>query len=822
MNAALGRRAAGQGAGDGGRPARRAVARWAWRLFLREWREQVLMLALLSVAVAATIVGASVASGSASSAQATFGAATHLITLPGSDPQLGADLTAIETAFDVTEAIAHQKMTIPGSVATVDLRAQDPVGPLGHPMLRLVAGRFPTLAGDVAVTDGIAATFNLRIGDVFGQGGGDRRVVGLVENPENLLDEFALVAPSHADPPSSVTVLLVASAQAFQSFHRPRGSEFQVRPLTASGPTVMVLILSTIGLVFVGLVAIASFTVTAQRRLRGLGMLAAVGATHSNIRLVMLANGVLVGGVAAGIGAAVSIAGWIALAPHLEGLVEHRIDRFDLPWWAVGATMLLALVTAIAASWWPARSVARTPIVAALSARPARPRPAHRFAAAGGLLLAAGFVLLALSRQKTPALIVGGIVVYTVGVLLLGPLGIRWLAAIGGRCRIGVRLALRDLGRYQARSGAALAAVSLAVAIAATIAITAAASAAAAAAPSGGNLPANQIIIWLSAHGGLSPVPALNPTELQTREVSANSLAGSLGLRTVRALTAATDPSIPPVPDQGDINGGRLTMQLARKTSDARGTTFSEAVPLYVATPELLARYGIKSTAVDPNADILTSWTDLGAMELIPGRHSDWHPKIQVVDLPTYTSAPTTLITARAMAALGLQALPVGWLVETPQPLTADQVDAARKMAAVSGLSIESRPDQASLALLRALSTAAGILVVLGVLAMTVGLIRSEAAGDLRTLTAAGAKSTTRRMLTAATAGSLALVGALLGTASAYLALAAWYRSNLDSLSVAPVVNLIVIVVGLPLAAACAGWLLAGREPSRISRQPLG
>src|SRR5579862_6446154 len=40
--------------------ARRAVLRWGWRLFRREWRQQLLVLALLTVAVAATIWGASV------------------------------------------------------------------------------------------------------------------------------------------------------------------------------------------------------------------------------------------------------------------------------------------------------------------------------------------------------------------------------------------------------------------------------------------------------------------------------------------------------------------------------------------------------------------------------------------------------------------------------------------------------------------------------------------------------------------------------------------------------------------------------------------
>jgi len=113
------------------------------------------------------------------------------------------------------------------------------------------------------------------------------------------------------------------------------------------------------------------------------------------------------------------------------------------------------------------------------------------------------------------------------------------------------------------------------------------------------------------------------------------------------------------------------------------------------------------------------------------------------------------------------------------------------------------------------------MLLALGILAMTVGLIRGEAAGDLRTLTAAGATSTTRRNLTATTAGALALLGVLLGAIGAYLALIAGYHNDLGALSRVPVGHLAVTLVGLPVAAAAAGWLLAGREPPAIARQPL-
>src|SRR5579862_6556066 len=60
---------------DGGAPARRAVVRWAWRLFRREWRQQFLILALITVAVAATIVGSAVATNTPPPKNSGFGTA---------------------------------------------------------------------------------------------------------------------------------------------------------------------------------------------------------------------------------------------------------------------------------------------------------------------------------------------------------------------------------------------------------------------------------------------------------------------------------------------------------------------------------------------------------------------------------------------------------------------------------------------------------------------------------------------------------------------------------------------------------------------------
>ena len=109
----------------------------------------------------------------------------------------------------------------------------------------------------------------------------------------------------------------------------------------------------------------------------------------------------------------------------------------------------------------------------------------------------------------------------------------------------------------------------------------------------------------------------------------------------------------------------------------------------------------------------------------------------------------------------------------------------------------------------------------MAIVAIAVGLIRSEARRDLRTLTATGARGRTRRALTATTAAGLALPGVILGLTGAYVALVASYHADLGRLVPIPVSQLVPLALGTPLAAAGIGWLLAGREPRSFARQEL-
>ncbi|HYB87765.1 MAG TPA: FtsX-like permease family protein [Streptosporangiaceae bacterium] len=845
MSTGLLERLATAGAGNGGVPARRAVIRWAWRMFRREWRQQLLVLALIVVAVAAIVVGSAVASDTPPPADAGFGTATDMATFQAPDPHLASQIAALQHRFGKVDVIENQTVAIPGSIDTYDLRAQNPHGPYGQPLLSLVSGHYPAGPGQVAVTSGVASALHLTIGSSLRSGSQSRRVVGIVQNPQSLLDEFALVVPGQVSAPTQVTVLFDAPGVRASSI----GPNVQTpgSALAASSnplnPTTIMLALATVGMLLIALVGVGGFTVLAQRRLRSLGMLGALGATDRNVRLVVRANGVLVGVSGALAGLVLGLAAWLAYRPVVESDAHHLIGTFQLPWIVIGSAMALAVLASYFAASRPARSITRIPIVTALSGRPAPPRQVRRSAVPGLVLLGTAVVLFVYTGKSNGngggmLELVAGFVVLIAAVILLAPFCLTVLARLGRRAPIAPRLALRDLARYRARSGSALAAISLGMLIAVLICVLSAQRFGNVLDYAGPNLASNQIIVYTpNGPGGAGIVPG-----------------GGSGQQAVKGTLRSWDRSARGI---AAALGSHDVVQLEQSSGSLQHATPGRqwSGPVFVATPQLLRAFGIKASQVSPDSDILTmrpGLSGLSDMQLVYGNYftsgvarpgggpqgqpyfpcpaSDClaSPVIQEVStLPSGTSAPNTVITEHAIRALGLQrsVSTTGWLIQTPNPPTAGQVSNARLAASAAGMTIETRNSIPTSADIINWATVFGIVLALGILAMTVGLIRSETASDLRTLAATGASSWTRRNITAATAGALALAGAVLGTVAAYAAAIGYSADNsldgLSELSSVPTTNLLLILVGMPLAAAAGGWLLAGRDPAAITRQPI-
>jgi putative ABC transport system permease protein len=341
--------------------ARRAVIRWGWRLFRREWRQQLLVLGLLTVAVAATVWGACVATNSQiPPSYPTFGAGAARVTLPGSDSHLAADIAAIAGRWGPADLIEEQNVTT-GTRKSVQLRAESPHGHYTSPLLGLVGGTYPTGPGQVALTSQVATRYGAHVGGTWPAAGTTWQVTGIVADPSRLADQFALVAPGQIRDPGQVIMLLgPAAAQELLSDQTVPGVPAATvslpnQQVSGVSPAVFILVVEVLGLAFIGLVSVASFSVLAQRRLRALGMLGAIGATERNLRLVMIAGGLVVGATAALAGAVLGLAAWIGYAPTVQRDTGHAVDAARLPWWAFAVAIVLAIATSALASSRPRR-----------------------------------------------------------------------------------------------------------------------------------------------------------------------------------------------------------------------------------------------------------------------------------------------------------------------------------------------------------------------------------------------------------------------------------------------------------------------------------
>lgn len=835
---------------DGGVVARRAVLRWSLRMFRREWRQQILITVLVAVAVAATILGAGVITGGEVAQNAGFGSANTMAELSGSDPHLAAELAALRQHFGplgVIDAVGVSTGQVNGAV----LESFDPHAPYVTPLLELTSGRFPTAKDEVDLSSTLAALFGLHVGGVWTAAGVHWRVVGEVEAPTDLNASIALAAPGALAHPASVTALFDATQLQLATFSPPKAiyqslvSSIQGLP-PEPGFNVgefLILLAAAFGMLFIGLIAVAGFTVMARRRTRAIGMLGALGAPERTVRLALLMNGLVVGIVAMVLGGVVGLVGWWVYAPVQQRSVGHVVDPAAIPWWLVAVALLLAPLTTTLAARRPARAVSRLPVVTALSGRPTEPRVSRRNAAIGVAVLAGGILLVFAGGTGgsggAPFVVIVGIVAGSVGLFLVSQWVVGQLGGLAGRLPMTGRIALRDLARYRSRSGAALGAICLALLVTSVVVVAATARYSDPFDWVGPNVANNVVLVYpplnyvedagqstfecTPGQGCKNTTPTKFNYTVKQFDALANEIAKAVGATSEVPLFMAN----------AAIN----------RTTSGRGFTG----PLYVATPALLAHYGIASSSIDKTALLLSSRPGLAAnasqLALISGAavtnpnlsnspcppgYCVPDPQIQEVpQLPAGTSAPNTVLTVHAVHLLHLSLAVQAWMLTTPHALTELQKQTAGQIANTAQTSVETANSFATLAEVLAWAIAAGVLMALGVLAMTVGLIRAETSTELRVLTAAGAGRRTRRALTSVTAGTLGLVGAVLGVATAYLLVGAFFAANRNGDSLQeltynwPLRPLGILLIGLPVLAAAGGWLFAGREPRGISRQPI-
>ncbi|HOT81615.1 MAG TPA: hypothetical protein PKY13_16605, partial [Microthrixaceae bacterium] len=176
-------------------------------------------------------------------------------------------------------------------------------------LVRLADGRWPTRPGEVAVADdtsAIGSTIDLTLPDLT------VTVVGHVQPDDRLPMTHGLIAAPGTFPAVDAPIWSEAGLQTPDVAWVVRGLDRtqlerlgQIEPSYATSSAleqVASVGISTFGFLWCGLVAASALAIGARRRRRELGLLSVNGATPRQLRLSVVADGVVLGGIGAAVG----------------------------------------------------------------------------------------------------------------------------------------------------------------------------------------------------------------------------------------------------------------------------------------------------------------------------------------------------------------------------------------------------------------------------------------------------------------------------------------------------------------------------------------
>lgn len=409
----------------------------------------------------------------------------------------GSRLLPVVLSYDSVLLEAGERRRRVGAVG-VDLRDAALRGPF-----RVLTGSAPDAPDEVAVTTSLAND-GLRPGTVVHVAGVLRTVTGTVEGPRDLPYGGGLFGLPEAvglkgqpvnrywstGPPvgwtavQELNVLGVTVLSRAVVLDPPPADQVPADASLASNEQVTLAIIALIAVMAVlevVLLAGPAFAVGARRQRRSLALLAAGGGTPSQVRRVVLAQGLLVGAVAAAVGVPLGVAIAAAARAPLTRWADAQWGPFDVAPLDLALVALLGAGTALLAALLPAFTVARQPLVAALTGRRVTAAGAVRPALLAVLLLAGGLVVT-LAAVRGPHRFGGyselgvaaGAIPVVLGAVLLAPAALALAGRAAGRLPLALRFAVRDADRQRGRTAPAVAAVTAVVAAAVALGTAAA------------------------------------------------------------------------------------------------------------------------------------------------------------------------------------------------------------------------------------------------------------------------------------------------------------------------------------------------------------
>nr|WP_279587854.1 FtsX-like permease family protein [Microbacterium ulmi] len=623
------------------------------------------------------------------------------------------------------------------------------------------------------------------------------------------------------------------------------------------------------------LLAGAAFSVSTRRQQHALAVASSVGAPRASLMRLVLLQGTVLGLAGGVVGAALGVAAaWPALMLLDDGR-NASFWGFYVPWWGLAGIVAFAVAVGTVAALLPARAATRGDVLQALrgarrpvTLRTKRPLWGLLLIAIGvGLSATGGLILAGLRASEHPDYgsppfvlatwaIVGGPIVFQVGVIVAGHWLLTLIARWASRFGLATRLAVRDAAANPARIVPAFAAIAACVFLA-SFALSAVAISGAASGRSH----------WWQGPEGSVVVNVWGVDELSEATE-----------REAIAALEATDPDAVAVvrgePSVDEYRGDGPTDERLRTTlrperfgmadcddpatvgpcQTAAGRLLGSSPPVAIAEDELATVLGTtppesalrvfrdggalvldnrwaSGTLLSDGSVTLHEWDGsdvlLGLYDTLPAPLGEL--TLPAVRVSTPHSLPWELIVSPATAeAIGLPTAVrtvIGAYDEPPAQETLDELDLRASIPGTSGgisSQFESGPPAPDPWLWLILGAVGALVLAAGSIAL--GLSRVERRPDDATLTAVGATPLLRRSIALWQALVLVGLGSVMGTIAGVIPM--WgITLGLDqrdvgaaSMADTPWPWLAGLAVGLPLVMAVANWLVPPRHPELTRR----
>ncbi|HEV8559850.1 MAG TPA: FtsX-like permease family protein [Actinophytocola sp.] len=710
---------------------------------------------------------------------------------------------------------------------TLSARMLDYADPLAQGIYTQLSGRAPANPDEVALTRSAASRLGVDLNGSVSLADGSRtfRVASLVEDPKELKATTIILPPQQlrlsedradrqwlAATPSTLTWTQVkelnthgvTALSRYVLAHTPSDAElYQTGVHRSSGshgipPDVFTLVAGVATLEVV-LLAGPAFAVGARRRRRELALVAAAGATPAQVRRIVLADGVVLGAVAAVIGAALGIAAGAVLRPVLEKSFGYRAAAdFGVSPLAQVILICLAVLTGVLAALVPAWITGRQDVVAALAGRRGITRTRRRWPVLGLVLAAAGIGVVIFGAtlddedRQFPVILIG-VIVFELGLVACTPALVGLVARLSRWTPLALRIALRDTSRNRTAAAPAISAVMAAVVGTIAVGVVSISITAREASESAGQ-PGDVIVLRINrdGSGGVRGVPADAIERLRTVLPVASAHEINMPNCSGRCFIHPAIPAAIACPYSGDVLGHlpnadeQRAARADRRCDDVRRVnryfsgTYGTDSGLAVILDDTSASAMVSMPAGDAEAvnaamrggAVVVSdarYLESGRALLGIGEIGSDGPERTVTApgflLPRGAKAPIAMMTSETARSLGFVPAPFGTLVKTSRMPTVAEEDAA---AAVLGTEYDlvvdrgSEPDNQMLIILAIVAA----VITLGTAAIATGLMAADGRADLATLGAVGASPRVRKLLSLSQSGVIAGLGSLLGAAA--------------------------------------------------------